>query len=55
MNKLGKLFITLGVILIVISISMLIYNKYEDINAGISSKDVLAIIENTMKLIKRMI
>ena len=48
MNKLGKLFITLGVILIVISISMLIYNKYEDINAGISSKDVLAIIENTM-------
>lgn len=49
MNKLGKVFITLGVILIVISISMLVYNKYEDIKAGKNSQDVLDIIENTIK------
>lgn len=48
MNKLSKVFITLGIILIVISISMLIYNKFEDLNAGKQSKDVLEIIESTI-------
>lgn len=49
MNKLGKVFITLGVILIAISISMIIYNKYEDLNAGKASQDVLAIIEENVE------
>ena len=48
MNKLGKVFITLGVILIVISISMLIYNKYEDIKAYKFSQEVLVIIEDNI-------
>lgn len=48
MSKLGKLFVSLGIILIVIAISMLGYNKYEDIKAGENSRDVLDIIENTI-------
>ena len=47
-NNLGKIFITQGVILIIISISMLIYNKYEDIKAYKFSQEVLVIIENNI-------
>jgi len=49
MNKLGKVFITLGIILIAISVSMIIYNKYEDLSAGKASQDVLAIIEENVE------
>ena len=48
MSKLGKLFVSLGIILIVISIFMLVYNKYEDIRAGKNSQDVLNIIVDTI-------
>ena len=47
-NNLGKIFITQGVILIVISISMLIYNKYEDIKAYKFSQEILVIIEDNI-------
>lgn len=47
-NNLGKIFITQGVILIVISISMLIYNKYENIKAYKFSQEVLVIIEDNI-------
>lgn len=47
-NNLGKVFITQGVILIIISISMLIYNKYEDIKAYKFSQEVLVIIEDNI-------
>lgn len=40
MNK-GKLFIIVGVFLILISLTMTFYNKYEDLNAGKQAKAAL--------------
>lgn len=45
MNK-GKLFITLGVILITMSLLMTFYNKYEDIKAGKESKEILDVLKS---------
>ena len=40
MNK-GKLFIIVGVFLILISLTMTFYNKYEDLNAGKQAREAL--------------
>ena len=40
MNK-GKLFIIVGVFLILISLTMTFYNKYEDLNAGKQARETL--------------
>lgn len=49
MNKLGKLFIIIGIFLILVSSSMLGYNNYEETIAGEKSSDVLNIIKNNLK------
>lgn len=45
MNK-GKLFIIVGVFLILISLTMTFYNKYEDFNAGKQAKAALDALKN---------
>lgn len=45
MNK-GKLFIIVGVFLILISLTMSFYNKYEDLNAGKQAKAALDVFKN---------
>ena len=45
MNK-GKLFIIVGVFLILISLTMTFYNKYEDLNAGKQAKAALDVFKN---------
>ena len=45
MNK-GKLFIIVGVFLILISLTMTFYNKYEDFNAGKHAKAALDALKN---------
>lgn len=49
MNKLGKLFILIGILLITISSSLLVYNYQEDKVAGKKSKEVLKIIKDNIK------
>lgn len=41
MNKLGKVFIIIGIFLITISLSLIINNKYNQYKAGIKSQEVL--------------
>ena len=48
MNKLGKIFITIGSILIIASIILLTYNNYQEINAGKKSEIALDIIKNNI-------
>lgn len=45
MNK-GKLFIIVGVFLILISLTMTFYNKYEDLNAGKQAKEALDVFKS---------
>lgn len=45
MNK-GKLFIIVGVFLILISLTMTFYNKYEDLNAGKQAKAALDVFKS---------
>ena len=45
MNK-GKLFIIVGVLLILISLTMTFYNKYEDLNAGKQAKAALDVFKS---------
>lgn len=45
MNK-GKLFIIVGVFLILISLTMTFYNKYEDLNAGKQARAALDVFKN---------
>lgn len=45
MNKIGKVFITLGIFLITISGSLLIYNSYKEYKAGIKSQEALSILK----------
>ena len=49
MNNTSKVFIVLGSILLLISLSMTIYNKYEDIEAGIDSKKALSLIKDELE------
>lgn len=49
MNKMGKKFILMGFLLIVISLTLFIYNKYEDKNAGIESASVLDTIKKNLE------
>ena len=44
MNK-GKIFVIIGVFLILISLAMTIYNKYEDLNAGKQARNALSQIK----------
>ena len=46
MNKLGKYLIILGVILIVISLSLFIFNNLEDYHASKSSHEILEMIDD---------
>ena len=55
MNKFGKYFIFLGIILVIFSFSLLIYNNLKDYQAGKSSKEVLKIIEEDDKQINENI
>jgi len=48
MNKVGKLFIVVGTILIVLSITSLVYNSYQEINAGIKSKEAINMIKDNI-------
>lgn len=48
MNKLGKIFIILGIFLLTISGSLLVYNNYKEYNAGIKSQEALSIIKNNL-------
>lgn len=41
MNKIGKIFIIVGLFLITLSISIIINNRYDEYNAGIKSQEVL--------------
>ena len=47
MNKIGKIFITIGVFLIIVSASLVIYNNYEEHLAGKKSQDVLNVIKTS--------
>ena len=48
MNKLGKIFIFIGSILIIASIILLTYNNYQEINAGKKSEIALDIIKSNI-------
>ena len=48
MNKIGKIFIIIGSLLIIKSSVMLIYNSYEEITAGKKSSDALSMIKNNL-------
>lgn len=49
MNKIGKLFIVVGILSIGCSISLLVYNNYEEEEAGIKSQDALSIIKTNFE------
>lgn len=56
MNKIGKKLIILGIFLIITASSIIIYNQYEEYNAGIKSKEVLNVLktnynENNLEII----
>lgn len=55
MNKLGKIFITLGIFLIIVSSSLLVYNNYKEYNASIKSQEVLSILKNNYDENKQII
>lgn len=46
MSKLSKCFIVIGLFLIIVSISMFIYNEYEDMRAGKKSEEALSRIKD---------
>ena len=52
MNKLGKLFIIVGILLIVISSVITIKNNYEDVVAKDKSNNVLKVIKSDIEEIK---
>lgn len=49
MNKISKLFIITGSILILVSILLFTFNKYEELNAGNKSAIALDIIKNNLE------
>lgn len=55
MNKIGKIFIILGIILITISGTLLIYNNYKEYNAGIKSQEALTILKTNYDETKQTI
>ena len=48
MNKFGKYFIAIGIFLVVLSVSMIIYNDYIDLEAGRRSSVILGSIKNSI-------
>jgi sortase A len=54
MNK-GKLFVIVGVFLILISLTMTVYNKYEDLKAGKDANETLNIIKNEITSQKHVV
>ena len=48
MNKLGKRLIKTGILLIIVSLALITYNNYEEINAGKKSKLALEEIKNNI-------
>lgn len=48
MNKIGKIFIIIGVLLIIISSFILICNNYEEYEAGKRSADVVSVIKDSL-------
>lgn len=46
--NLGKILIIFGVLLITLSVAILIYNSYLEINAGIKSQDAINVIKNNL-------
>ena len=54
MNK-GKLFIIVGVFLILISLTMTVYNKYEDLKAGKDANETLNIIKDEITSQKHVV
>ena len=55
MNKLSKLFIIIGLILILVSISLFTFNKYKEITAGKKSELAIDIIKNNLEQIRNNI
>ena len=49
MNKLGKIFIIVGILLITTSGSLLVYNSYKEYVAGIKSQETLDIIKTNLE------
>ena len=49
MNKKGKVFIIIGVFLVMLSLTMMIYNKYEEVEAGNNSKEALSLIKTELE------
>ena len=49
MNNTGKVFIVIGIILLLISLTMTIHNKYEEVEAGKDSKEALSLIKNEVE------
>lgn len=49
MNKKGKIFIVIGTILVLISLTMTIHNKYEEVEAGNDSKEALSLIKTEVE------
>ena len=50
MNKIGKILIIIGIILITTSLVLITYNNYEEINAGKKSELVLDLIKNNINI-----
>lgn len=46
--KIGKLFIIIGITLIISSVIVIMHNSYLELNAGIKSKDAIKIIKNNI-------
>lgn len=55
MNKIGKYFITVGAILIIISITLLIRNNYQEYLSGKKSNEALTIIKDNLDNQKEII
>ena len=55
MNKLGKILIIIGIILITTSATLLIYNNYKEYKAGIKSQEVLTILKTNYDQIDQTI
>ena len=49
MNKISKVFISIGIILITSSILLIIYNNYEEKKAGLNSKEALSLIKDNLE------
>ena len=49
MNNISKVFVIIGVILMSVALTMIIHNKYEEIEAGKNSKEVLNLIKTEVE------